>query len=71
MPLTMPNQYKPLRECHGFSLRCNTNITSTAPLEDIAPQIFKFWKMRKTDQEIVTILNEQYIDTAVYGIGYV
>ena len=40
-----------------------------APLEDIAPHILKYWKMRKTDIEILNLLKTYHIDDELYGIG--
>jgi len=42
-----------------------------APIEEIEPHICRLWKMRKTDKEILQILQEDYIDPDKYGLGYV
>lgn len=42
-----------------------------APLEDIAPHILTYWKMRKTDIEILRLLKAVHIDQNLHGIGYV
>ncbi|KAJ7465042.1 hypothetical protein FB451DRAFT_1352670 [Mycena latifolia] len=39
------------------------------PLEEIAPHIQHYWKMRKNDKEIVRLLNAHHIDSSKYGLG--
>jgi hypothetical protein len=40
-----------------------------APIEDIAPHILMYWKMRKTDVEILHLLQTVHINREVHGIG--
>jgi len=42
-----------------------------APLEDLKPHILKYWKMRKTDLEIVNHLREKHIDLTKHSLGFV
>ncbi|RDB25057.1 hypothetical protein Hypma_007524 [Hypsizygus marmoreus] len=39
------------------------------PLETVAMHIIKYWKMRKTDKQILELLKEKHIDTNRYGLG--
>ena len=44
-------------------------IIALAPLEDIAPHILMYWKMRKTDVEILQLLKTVHINCETHGIG--
>ncbi|KAF9538452.1 hypothetical protein CPC08DRAFT_651431 [Agrocybe pediades] len=39
------------------------------PIEMIAPHIYRYWKMRLTEKDILQRLKSEHIDTSQYGIG--
>jgi hypothetical protein len=43
--------------------------SSLAPIEHIAPHILRYWKMHKTDVEILQLLHTEHIDLELYGFG--
>ena len=47
----------------------NLASIALAPLEDIAPHILKYWKMHKTDVEILDLLQTVHINCEMHGIG--
>ncbi|KAJ7433919.1 hypothetical protein FB451DRAFT_1195811 [Mycena latifolia] len=44
-------------------------LVALAPLELVRPHILRYWKMRKTDKEILQLLRTKHIDYTKYGIG--
>ena len=65
------NQHNPLREfmqCYDFN---PPDSHITAPIDELAPHIFNYWKMGKTDVETLHLLRTKHIDLNVYGLGYV
>lgn len=46
------------------------HLIPIAPLESIASHIIDYWKMRKTDVEILQLLKDEHIDREIYGLGY-
>jgi hypothetical protein len=73
----MPNQYNPTRKCNVKTclllyhrLTSIFNVATTAPLDELAPHILRYWKARLNDKEIVRAL-QKHFDTDRYGIGCV
>ncbi|KAJ7886446.1 hypothetical protein B0H14DRAFT_3856616 [Mycena olivaceomarginata] len=50
-------------------MKRNNQYKPLPPLEMVELHILHYWKMRKTDKQIVELLNTKHIDTSRYGIG--
>lgn len=72
----MPNQHKPTHElsfylCSTMIWFIDVNLLMEAPLDELAPHIWRYWRHRITRVEMVPILLNKHIDTEVYGLRQV
>lgn len=47
----------------------NTHIYS-APIDELAPHILRYWKMGKPDTQTLELLRSKHINLENYGLGY-